>query len=122
MREERVLPVVVIDCPRNRIRIHRNALRLLGNPDYVILLVNPLNLTFVIAPSKKLQIAHAVRWERLMEKHCFELYSKSLIRQLCNVCPGWNISEKLRMTGEYIRDENIVRFNMDKVSEGRKRQ
>ena len=113
MRGVLASPVVVIDCPRNRIRIHRNSLHLLGNPDYIVLLVNPVNLTFAIAPSAKLQIAHAVRWERLTDKQCFELYSKPLIQQLCKICPGWASSEKFRMIGEYIRDENVIRFNLN---------
>lgn len=117
MREDVSTPVVVIDCPRNRIRIHRNALHLLGDPDYIILMVNPANLTFAILPSTKLQIAHAVRWEKLSNNQCFELFSKPLIRQLCNICPGWNGSEKFRMAGEYIREENVVRFNLVKAKE-----
>lgn len=76
MRDDTASPVVVIDCSRNRIRIHRTALHLLGNPDYVALLVNPTNLTFAIVPSEKSQISHAVRWERLLSNRCFELYSK----------------------------------------------
>lgn len=117
MRKDVSTPVVVIDCPRNRIRIHRNALHLLGDPDYIILMVNPANLTFAILPSTKLQIAHAVRWEKLANHQCFELCSKPLIRQLCHVCPGWNGSEKFRMAGEYIREENVVRFNLIKAEE-----
>lgn len=54
MRDDTTSPVVVIDCSRNRIRIHRTALHLLGNPDYVALLVNPTNLTFAIVPSENL--------------------------------------------------------------------
>lgn len=114
---EGVSPVVVIDCPRNRIRIHRNALHLLGDPEYIVLMVNPSNLTFAILPSAKLQIAHAVRWKKMAGNRCFELYSKPLIRQLCHVCPGWDGSEKLRMAGEYIREENVVRFNLIKAGE-----
>ena len=112
MRGDTASPVVVIDCPRNRIRIHRTALHLLGNPDYVALLVNPSNLTFAIVPSEKSQISHAVRWERLLSNRCFELYSKPLIQQLCRVCPGWNNSEQFRMTGEYIPVENLIQFNL----------
>ena len=112
MRDDTASPVVVIDCSRNRIRIHRTALHLLGNPDYVALLVNPTNLTFAIVPSEKSQISHAVRWERLLSNRCFELYSKPLIQQLCSVCPGWNTSEQFRMTGEYIPVESLIRFNL----------
>lgn len=55
MRDDTASPVVVIDCSRNRIRIHRTALHLLGNPDYVALLVNPTNLTLQSSPAKNLK-------------------------------------------------------------------
>ena len=113
MRESTFKPVVVIDCPRNRIRIHRNALHLLGDPDYILLMVNPKNLTFAILPSAKHPIAHAVT----LNSQSVELYSKPLIRQLCQICPGWNGTQKLRMAGEYIREENLVRFHLMKAEE-----
>ena len=87
MRDDTASPVVVIDCSRNRIRIHRTALHLLGNPDYVALLVNPTNLTFAIVPSEKSQISHAVRWERLLSNRCFELYSKPLFNSYAAFAP-----------------------------------
>ena len=54
MRDDTTSPVVVIDCSRNRIRIHRTALHLLGNPDYVALLVNPTNFNFCNRPQRKI--------------------------------------------------------------------
>lgn len=117
MRENISTPVVVIDCPRNRIRIHRNGLRLLGDPDYIILMVNPANLTFAILPSTKLHIAHAVHRGKIARSQCFELYSKPFIRQLCHVCPGWNGTERFRVAGEYIREENVIRFDLIKAEE-----
>ena len=112
-------PVIVIDCPRNRIRIHRNALHLLGDPDYIVLMVNPSNLSFAIIPSRKLQIAHAVRWKNIADRQCFELCSKSLIMQLCNVCPNLEEAKRLRLTGEYIQCENVIQFRLDEKTERR---
>ena len=34
-------PLICIDFKKNRIRIHRNTLRQIGNPEYIQLLVNP---------------------------------------------------------------------------------
>ena len=80
MRDDTTSPVVVIDCSRNRIRIHRTALHLLGNPDYVALLVNPTNLTFAIVPSEKSQISHAVRWERALQQAPYSTVMQRLPR------------------------------------------
>lgn len=35
------VPVIVIDSKSGRIRIHRNTLHLLGDPEYIQLLINP---------------------------------------------------------------------------------
>ena len=35
------LPIICIDFKKSRFRIHKNTLRMLGNPDYIQLLVNP---------------------------------------------------------------------------------
>lgn len=119
MKEDSSLPVIVIDCPRNRIRIHRNTLRLLGNPNHVVLLINPSNLTLAIAPSAKLQTSHTIRKEVLSNHQCFEICSKSLIQQLCAVLPEWDFSEKFRMTGEFFPKENIIQFDLRCPSERR---
>lgn len=119
MKAEHTGSVIVLDCLHNRIRIHRTTLYLLGNPDYIVLLVNPMQLSLVIAPSTKTGTAHAVRWNRLSNNRCFELYSKPLIRQLCEAFPGLCASKSFHLTGEHIREENVIRFDLGDFSEGR---
>lgn len=75
-------PKIVIDSKNSRIRIHRNTLHLLGNPEYIQLLVNPEQLTLAILSSPKQKTANAVRWDKIAESQSCELYSKILIRQL----------------------------------------
>ena len=45
------LPSVVIDLRKNLIRIHKQTLHLLGDPDFVQILVNPENHTIAIRSS-----------------------------------------------------------------------
>ena len=40
-RENLFQPILCIDLKKSLIRIHRNTLRLLGDPDYIQLLINP---------------------------------------------------------------------------------
>ena len=40
-RQTSLKPILCIDLKKNRIRIHKQTLRLLGNPEYIQLLVNP---------------------------------------------------------------------------------
>ena len=36
-----------LDLARSRIRVHRNTLAALGNPEYILLIVNPEEKTFI---------------------------------------------------------------------------
>lgn len=103
---------ILVDCKRRRIRIHRDTLHTLGNPAYILLLVNPNRHTLAIQPSEYAKEAHSVRWDKLGDKFCYELYSKSLIDQLCSICPTWNNVGKYRLNGEYIANENIIQFSL----------
>ena len=40
-RENLYQPILSIDLKKSLIRVHRNTLRLLGDPDYIQLLINP---------------------------------------------------------------------------------
>lgn len=52
------VPMIVIDSKNNRIRIHRNTLHLLGDPEYIQLLVNPERLMIAVLSSQKLKTAN----------------------------------------------------------------
>lgn len=88
------VPMIVIDSKNNRIRIHRNTLHLLGDPEYIQLLVNPERLMIAVLSSQKLKTANVIRWDRIAENRSCELYSKILIRQLGSICPYWKKNGK----------------------------
>ncbi|MCM1183462.1 MAG: hypothetical protein NC337_08815 [Roseburia sp.] len=106
------MPMIVIDSKNSRIRIHRNTLHLLGDPEYIQLLVNPERLTLAILPSQRLKTANAVRWDRIAESKSCELYSKILIRQLGSICPNWKTDGKYRLYGTYTPDRRLIQFDM----------
>ncbi len=111
------VPVILIDVKGCRIRIHKNTLYLLGKPDYILLLVNPATKTIAIAPSVRMETAHRIRWEYFRNRQSCELYSTSLVRCLCALCPEWMPTGKYRLNGEYIPEEKVVRFQMGRASE-----
>lgn len=57
-------PLICIDFKKNRIRIHRNTLRQIGNPEYIQLLVNPdqkmIGIKASCAEDKLAHIRHRV--------------------------------------------------------------
>ena len=79
------IPTLSIDMKKNRIRIHRNTLYLLGSPKYIQLLVNPEKELMVVMPGKREDpLAHPVK-EHQMTDNSFELTSKELVKSLQQV-------------------------------------
>ena len=113
-------PMIVIVRKNSRIRIHRNTLRLLGDPEYIQLLVNPGQHALAILPSQKLKTAHVVRWDRIAENQCCELYSKILVCRLGSICPGWKQDGKYRLYGACVSGGPLIQFDLSSAQEMRK--
>ena len=73
MMNTAVTPSILIDIKKNRIRIHKNTIHALGDPKYVLLLVNPKEATVPpagLARSWGLSItSHTVRSENIACMH-----------------------------------------------------
>ena len=106
-------PVILVDLKKDRIRINKNTLRALGTPDYVLLLVNPEERTLAVLRSDRSESrAHHIPSVPLEVQRTFELYSRSLIKSLRNVCRDWKGNQSYRMYGEVIPNEGMVLFYM----------
>ena len=108
-----VKPSISVDLKNDRIRIHKNALHSIGDPDYVLLLVSPKDLTLAILRSNRTDPkAHRITKPNISEKKCCELYSRSLVRSLHDVCNDWQENRSYRLYGESIPNEGVVQFHM----------
>ena len=106
-------PAILIDLKKYRIRIHKNTLHSIGNPDNVLLLVNPEERTLAILRSDRSEPrAHHISWASLINKKSFELYSKSLVKSLRDVCSDWQDNQSYRMYGEIISNGGVAQFRM----------
>lgn len=106
-------PAILVDLKKYRIRIHRNTLRSIGNPDHVLLLVNPEERTLAILRCEHSDPrAHRITAASLEDRKTVELYSRSLIKSLRDVCSGWQDSTTYRLYGEIIPHEGMARFHM----------
>ncbi len=104
-------PSIVVDMKKNRIRIHKNTLHALGDPGFVMLIINPEEHTLGIKCSMQDEKrAHRVR-KSTVKKDC-ELYSKSLMRALHELCTDWDSRKSYRIEGEIITGENMAVFSM----------
>lgn len=107
-------PVILVDLKKNRIRIHKNTLHYIGDPDYVLLLVNPEECSLAILRSDRSDPrAHHISWASLAKRKSFELYSRSLVRSLYDVYSNWQDSQSYRIYGEIIPHEGVAQFYME---------
>lgn len=108
-------PTLLLDFQNNLIRIHRTTLSLLGNPEYIQILVNPNTSLIAIKRCIKNDYrSERIRWDNLRDnnKSC-EFYSKQLIKKIQNVFFNSNDTHKYRITGKYVSSENLMLFNIN---------
>lgn len=104
-------PAILIDLKKDRIRIYKRTLHAIGDPKYILLLVNPEDRTIVIVPSDRDdQRAFRLPQARFDDKQCFELHSKALVRNLRSMCNDWIDDYSYRIYGEVVKNEGIAQF------------
>ena len=109
-------PAISVNLKKPLIRIHKDTLHLIGDPDYVLLLVNPKECTLAVLPSDRSDPkAHHISKGSLINKKSFELYSTSLVQNLRNLCSDWENGKAYRIYGEAIPNKAVIRFNMAKA-------
>ena len=113
MKKEMQNPCLSIDVRWRKIRIHRTTLKLLHHPEYIVILVNPELRTMAVISSEEITTAHRVNWSRL--RKTYELTSKSLVQNLCGLCPEWKEGGTYRITGVYKGNGNVAEFNLEEA-------
>ncbi len=109
-------PILSVDTKRNCLRIHKCTLHLLGDPEYIQLLVNPdTKLIAVISSTRADNLAHKVKYNRNINHNCFELYSTPLLQTLQRVTKDWAANSGYRISGEFNKKNNVAHFSMDNV-------
>lgn len=118
MNNKTLKPAISVNLRKNQIRIHKDTLYSIGNPYYVLLLVNPDERTLAILPSDASDTqAHHISKSAFIKKKSFEIYSTSLIQKLRNLCGFWEDNKTYRIYGEKALSQDVIRFKMtDAVS------
>jgi hypothetical protein len=107
-------PILSIDLKKNRIRIHKSTLHMLGDPEYIQLLVNPSARIIALRRSiREDHLAHHIKPQMLSTKNCCEIYSSDLLRTLRNVNCGWQNKQAYRIYGDLNQKEGIAQFSMN---------
>jgi hypothetical protein len=86
-------------------------LHLLGDPNYIQLLVNPQSgLIAVRKCTSKGYCTHHIRPQFFTSDNCYELTSKILLENLRTLNTQWNTHQSYRIAGTFNKKEGIVQF------------
>jgi hypothetical protein len=109
-------PIVCIDLKKNRIRVHKVTLHLLGDPDCIQLLVNPESGILAIRgtiPDDHLGLK--IHKEMLTDGNCYEIHSKHLLQKLRTVREDWQNNCSYRIYGKCDPKARIAQFPMKDI-------
>lgn len=106
-------PSILIDLKKHRICVHKSTLCAIGAPEYVLLLVNPNKKTLAISGSRANDPrAHHICLTASPSKRVVELYSKSLLSNLHEICTKWQDNQSYRLYGKIFPTEGMAQFSM----------
>jgi len=109
------IPIITIDYKWHRIRIHKQTLLLLGDPEYVELLVNPE--TKILAVRCSTGGSDRVHKVKGINKDGAVLQSAYLFRSLQQVNPELKNGKSYRIYGRMNVKEWIAQFPLTEVEE-----
>lgn len=104
---------ISLDLKKYLIRIHKKTLHSMGDPEYILLLINPEACTLVILKSNQFDSkAHRIDWDLIVNKKSFELYSRAFLENICSICNIFRPNQLYRIYGEIIPDRGMALFYM----------
>ncbi len=117
------VPVISIDFKtKKRIRIHKVTLRLLKDPNYIQLLINPESKAIALRSSSSNDPLSIKVNRRMIEDNSYELCSLDLSRSLILLYESWKEGRSYRIYGKMSSDSEVAVFyikNMVEIGENR---
>lgn len=105
-------PTIALDFVRFRIRIHATTIEALDFPKFVVLIINPDDMTLgIMGTDKNEPGAHRLYYAPRGDKSV-ELYSRLLLLELERVCNEIKQGKRYRFEGKKIQNKNIVMFDI----------
>jgi len=105
--------VMSIDLKKDRLRIHRYTLKLLGDPEFVQLLISPAQEAIIVQGRSERETGGQeipVTFDRPGPRGTFEIYSRELVSRILRHFPGLDREGLTRLTGRYMEEEVSVCF------------
>lgn len=105
---------LVIDTKKRRLRIYKQTLALLDNPEYIQLLVNPEKKMILLCPSTSRQAScERIKWKQLNENQCCEIYSTSFVEKLMLLSNVWDKNMSYKLTGTLLPKQKFILYHME---------
>ena len=108
-----------IDLKKNRLRVHRPTLKLLGSPSYVQLLISPANRAIIILGCEEHTPGGQeirVVFDKPSPAGTFDIYSKELITRIRAHFPDLDKTGLYRLNGRYDSEEGYVCFPLSTMT------
>lgn len=109
---------MVLDMKRNRIRIHKPAIHMLGDPTLIQLLFDPEDMEVaIVCPESEVPGGQEVRINPrgLKSRNCFEFCSSMFLKKLRAVHGNLDENCSYRLTGRIIPELRAARFPMSTI-------
>ena len=108
-----LVPSILLDFPRTRIRINKRVLKSLNNPDYIRLLINPETRTIAIEACDDTEpLRHRIPFYVKNSKQCFEIRSLSFFEQLARYTQ-WDFKSRYKVCASAQAGEQLLLFRFD---------
>ena len=111
--------ILAIDLKKNRLRIHRTALKQLGSPAYVQLLISPRdNAIIIMGCEEHLPGGQEIKviFDKPGPAGTFDIYSKELIERIRQQFSGMDQESLYRLTGFEVPEESGVCFPLSTLT------
>lgn len=118
MMDESVNTTLSVDLKKYRVRLHKSFLHQMGDPEYVILLVNKdkrIIAVKAVEPGMSTKDAHRVNSKTLLSDNSIEIYSGTFVSSLRSLTGGLDHGCSYRLTGVTVPSENMVIFPLDSL-------
>ena len=109
---------MALDMKRNRIRIHKPAIHMLGDPTLIQLLFDPEDMEVaIVCPESEVPGGQEVRINPrgLKSRNCFEFCSSMFLKKLRAVHGHLDENCSYRLTGRIIPELRAARFPMSTI-------
>lgn len=109
---------MVLDMKRNRIRIHKPTIHMLGNPTLIQLLFDPDEMVVaIVCPDAEVSGGQEVRINPrgLKSRNCFEFCTSMFLGKLRTLYGNLDASCSYRLTGQIYPELRAARFPMNTI-------